>query len=207
MEFQVKKTAKVTQIRVEVTIPIIKQTFRNTFQVYRAPDSWTTGISSRCMDGQHVLFFDFDDVPLNELVDEIKYLQDYYCLSAAYVFEIEKDKSYHVIILDKFNLRKAHKILSSAGSVEWAYQNSALWTRSKEWVLRVIEKGARPIPKFLQLIESKHDIHEISTAHKNFLQKYAEYNRENAVPKKKYKVEDNIIVLPKIKYNTGNRVD
>lgn len=201
MQFEIKTTAKVKQFRFAFDIPIIKRTIRFTTMFYRSPDIWSKGISNRCTDSRYIPFFDFDNHDLKEIRDEIKYLQDFFKLSHAYVFEMDRDKSYHVIILDKFSFLKMYKILQES-STEWAYLNSARMTRGKEWVLRIESKGNRKPPKFVEIIKSPYQVRQISTAHKNFLQKYEHY----LVPKLKYKYEDGITVLPIIKYNTGSRV-
>ncbi len=200
MEFQVKTTPKVKQLRVALNIPFVKRTIRFTVMWYRSPDVWSKGISNRCKDSRYVQFFDFDNHDLIEVIDEIKYLQDQHKLTHAYIFEMDIDKSYHVIMLDKFSFLKTYNILKDS-STEWAYLNSARMTRGKEWVLRTEAKGNRKKPKFVQVVKSKYDIHQISTAHKQYIE--AKY----VVPKLKYKFEDSIIMLAEIRYNTGNRVD
>ena len=202
MEFQVKTTPKVKQFRFQITVPFIKKTFRTIIQYYRSPDTWTYGMTSRCQDGKHILFFDYDHMGLKEIIDEIEYLQEYYSLSHAYIFELDRNKSYHVVILDKFSLKDAYEIQSQSNT-EWAYLNSVRFTRGREWVLRIAEKGNRNPPHFLKVIKSKNQEHQISKAHKNFLQKYEHY----AVPKLSYKKEDTYTRIPIVKYNTGNRVD
>ncbi len=202
MQFEIKTTAKIKQFRFELTIPVINRTFRIIINWYRTPDTWTYGMTSRCMDGRHVLFFDYDHVGFREIADEIRYLQKQFQLSHAYVFELDRDKSYHVVILDKFSLKKAYQIQSES-NVEWAYLNSVRFTRGREWVLRIAEKGERNPPKWKCTIKSPYQKHIISTAHKNFLHKFENYQ----VPMLKYKNEDNITKIPTVKYNTGNRVD
>lgn len=215
MLLEFKTTPKVKQVRLE--FPVFKQTFRLTMQTYRSPDTWTQGIGSRCIDGKHILFFDYDKMPLSEIKDEIKYLQETFQLSNAYIFEIEKNASYHVVILDKFSLRRAFNILNQS-NVEWSYRNSVLLVRGREWVLRTIAKGNRNPPRFLQVLYSKYNFREISTAHKCFLQNPFSANvkegenciellRKYKVPKIFYPREDNISIIPLINYNTGNRVD
>jgi hypothetical protein len=200
MQFEIKTTPKVKQFRFEIQIPFVKKTFRTIFQFYRSPDTWTTGYTSRCMDGKHVLFFDYDHMGLKEIRDELKYLQNYFGLSHAHIFECDRDRSYHAVILDKFPLKEAYKILEQS-NVEWAYLNSVRFTRGREWVLRITEKGKRGAPKYLETIESENSIYEVSTAHKLFLKKY--FGVQNLI----YAKEDNITEIPLVNYNTGNRVD
>ena len=201
MQFEIKTTPKVKQFRFAFDIPIIKRTIRFTTMWYRSPDVWSTGISNRCRDSRYCQFFDYDNHDLIEVIDEIKYLQKQHKLSHAYIFENDIGKSYHVIILDKFSFLKTYEILRDS-STEWAYLNSARMTRGREWILRTESKANRKPPKFIEVIKSPYQVHEISTAHKNFLQKYEHY----LVPKLNYKKEDGLTVLPVIRYNTGNRI-
>lgn len=200
-ETQIKTTPKVKQFRLVFNIPFTKKTIRFTTMVYRSPDTWSRGISNRCKDSRYVQFFDFDNHDLIEVVDEIKYLQAQHKLSHAYIFENDIGKSYHVIMLDKFSFLKTYDVLRDS-STEWAYLNSARLTRGKEWVLRTYSKGERIKPKFLKIIKSKYNLHQISTAHKQYIE-----NKNPEVPKLKYNYEDGIDVLAEISYNTGNRVD
>ncbi len=202
MKLEIKTNHKVQQFRFEFNIPFIKKTFRTIWQFYRSPDTWTYGYTSRCEDGRHVLFLEYDRLDLNQITDEVKYLQEQYDLSHAYVFENDREKSYHIVMLDKFSLKEAYKIIEES-NVEWSYLNSVRFCRGREWVLRTAEKGKRKAPKFHSVIKSKHQVRKISTAHKEFLQKYEGFN----VPKLKYKFEDNIYTIPVVQYNTGNRVD
>lgn len=200
MLFEIKTTPKVQQFRLAFGIPFTKQTMRFIWQFYRTPDTWTFGMTSRCKDGFHVLFFDYDNDNFLGIKDEIQALQEFYKLSTAYVFENDKERSYHVIILDKFPLRKAYKILSNS-NVEWSYTNSVKMIRGHEWVLRSTYKGERNIPKYLGTIESKwNNERQISTAHKIFLEKYY------GVKMKPYLKEDCSKIIPMVWYNTGNRV-
>lgn len=201
MLFEIKTTKKFKQLKICVEIPVIKRTVRLIWHLYHTPDTWTWGYTSRCQDGKHVLFFDFDNLDLDQIEDEINYLQKYYRLSNAFVFECEKDKSYHVVILDKFSLRKAFKILSSSNS-EFAHVNSVKALRGKEWILRAYNKGERPIPKFLKILYSPYNFREISFAHKIFLEKHSDWK----IKMPEYFKEDNNTIIPTVSYNTGNRV-
>lgn len=200
MQFEIKTTPKVKQLRVEFFIPFTKKTFRTIWQFYRTPDTWSVGQTSRCQDGRHVLFFDYDHIGLKEIEDELKYLQETFLLSHAYIFENDQDKSYHAVILDKFSLKEAHSILKES-NVEWAYLESVRFTRGREWVLRIDKKGKRKAPIFLKVLKSKFVEREISKAHKLFLQKWFK------APKFKYFKQDKSTVIPLVNYNTGNRVD
>lgn len=187
------------QTELKFTIPIINRTFRTLFQLYRTPDTWTSGVSSVCENGQHVLFFDYDKVEdLARVENEIRFIQHEFCLSHAYVFATDSN-NFHVIILDKHSLRETFNIIKET-NVDFAFLTSIKLLKGREWVLRIAEKGNRPKPAFIKVLKSIHQQKEISTAHKLFLQKYYGVN------KLKYKFEDNTNVIPLLNYNTGNRV-
>ena len=200
MLFKVSTTKKVQQIIFKLEVPIIKRTFRLMFQLYRTPDTWTSGVSSVCQDGRHVLFFDYDKVEdISRVENEIKFIQDLFQLSHAYIFTTNEGTNFHVIILDKHSLRETYNIIKET-NVDYAFLTSIKIIRGREWILRIAEKGNRPKPRFVKVLKSIHQNHEISTAHKLFLQKYY------GVPKLKYLKEDNNTIIPLVSYNTGNRV-
>lgn len=199
MDFRIKTTPKVKQSWFQFEIPFINRTIRFTVQLYKSPKTWTTGISSRCKDGRHVVFIDYDKQEFKQVFDEIKFLQQTFNLSRAYFFKTGVD-SFHVIFLDKLPLLKVFEILQ-ASNCEWSYLNSVKLVRGREWVLRIAEKGKRKRPRFFCSVHSnKKQKNPISTAHKLFLVKW------HGVQNYKYDLEDNITEIPVIDYTTGNRV-
>ena len=200
MRFGITTSNKMKQFELKFGIPFVQRTFRTIIQLYESPNTWTSGMSSVCKDGRHVLFFDYDKIgDLKRIEDELKFIQDYYNLSHAYIFQTG-DENFHAVILDKHSLRDTFEILKNT-NVDHAFVNSIKFLRGREWILRIAEKGNRPKPVFVKVLKSKYASYEVSTAHKLFLQKYY------SVPKLKYKFEDNITEIPLVNYNTGNRVE
>ena len=199
MEFKINTNGKIKVFALSLNIPIIKNTIRFSTQIYRNPNIFSQGISSRCMDGKHILFFDYDDQDLTQIIDEIKFLQEEFKLSNAYIFELDRPDSYHAIILDKFSISDAYTILKES-NIDYGYRESVKMVRGREWILRSAEKGNRNKPKYLKTIESNYNNKQISTAHKTFLELYYQ------IPTYKYKNEDNILKMAVINYETGNRV-
>jgi len=200
MDFRVTTDFKVKQISFAFKVPFTENTTRFTWQIYRDPNAWCTGIGSQCKDGRHVLFFDYDSKELKQLLGDLQFLQERWHLSNAYIFAMDRENSYHAIILDKFSVSKAYTILRDANS-DPGHRESVKKVRGHEWLLRTSPKGERDRPKWRGILKSKYDEHEISTAHKRFIE--VNYG----VPKLIYKEEDNIDELPVIDYNTGNRTD
>jgi len=168
------------------------------FTIFNTPKVFTTGICSRCKDGKHVIFLDYDHQEINEIYNEIKEIQEKYKLSNAFVFALDRPDSYHVIILDKFNATQAMEIMQET-NVDPDYIGR-IYHKWHEWVLRCEDKGNRKKPVYNSIIPSKYDNHEISTAHKQFLETYY------GIPKIIYLKEDYISELKIVHYNTGNRV-
>lgn len=180
-------------------VPFIRTTFSFQASAYKCPEAITTGISSRCEDGRHILFFDYDNLDISQVEDEIAFLQEFFKLSTAYIFTTGRRDSFHVIIPDKFSVSEAYKILSES-NMDINYLNMVKKVKGRDWVLRVVGKGERAKPKFVELISSKHNERETSTAHLLFMRKYYK------VPLVEYAKEDGLTLLPIISYNTGNRV-
>lgn len=179
-------------------VPFFNKTFRGNLDFYKTPDKFALGIHSRCADGLHVLFFDYDFLTSEEVEADIKRLQKEFMLSSAFVFVLDRLNSYHVIILDKFSLHDAFKIIQQA-NVDAAFMYAPDKLFSREWVLRISSKGNRKSPEFLRLIKSEWNLHQISSAHKKFLEQYY------GVPELQYACLDGLKELPVIRYNTGNR--
>ena len=93
-----------TQLIFKIGIPFTKRTIRFSTILYRTPDEETAGYTSRCKDGKHVIMLDYDGLSLNEVIDEIKFLQKQFRLSNFFIWECDRNDSYHAVCLDKFPL-------------------------------------------------------------------------------------------------------
>lgn len=200
MDFRITSDFKVQQISLAFRIPFTSKVIRTSFQTYRDPNSWCVGIGSQCEDGRHVQFFDYDGKDIKQVIGDILFLQEYFSLPHAYLFQLDRDDSFHVIIPSKLSFSETYRILKNSNS-DWGHQESAKKVRGHEWVLRVGPKGSRSRPRFIGYLKSKHDVHEISTAHKKFIE-----NTYQNVPKLSFMVEDDCLMIPKVNYNTGSRV-
>lgn len=199
-EFKVTTDFKVKQVSLAFRLPFTDKTIRLSAQSYRDPNAWSVGIGSQCIDGRHVLFFDYDSHDLLQVIGDLQFLQNAFKLSHAYIFQMDRPNSYHAIILDKFSVQKAYSILREANS-DPGHRESMKKVRGHEWLLRTGKKGKRGAPVWRGTLKSQYFRRQISTAHKLFIQiKYG-------VPEVEYNNEDGFTQVPKIYYNTGNRVD
>lgn len=166
--------------------------------IVKTPSKKTIGITSYCKDSKHVLFFDFDGNELDEIVFQLKKLQEYYILSNFYIFENDKPNSYHAICLDKFGLYEAIEIIVQT-SADYGFKRAPLRYALKKWVLRCDEKGSRAKPKHLFTLKTNNNRYEKSNAHRNFLK----MNYGIRIGKKGFDKEDE---LDCFEYYTANRI-
>jgi len=139
------------------------------FLATKKPDKVTYGMTSRCKDGKHVIFLDYDGLTKEEVFEEISFLQGYFELGNFYIFQNDSEESFHAICLDKFPLYEAIEIVSQT-SADRGFKKAPLYFKKRRWVLRVAKKGERNKPVYLDVIRSKFDeLKESSTAHRLFM--------------------------------------
>lgn len=169
------------------------------WQFYDSPNSWVVGWSSRTQQGKYVLFQDYDDLELKDVVEELHFLQNRFNLSEYYVFELpDRKNSYHAVCLNTFPINRAYDILKHS-SCDTAFINSVSALRSKEWILRLGGKGNRCPPKYLfQVVPLKESKRQKSSAHATLL-------RKMLIDVPKTGEWDECKKLSIVKYNTANR--
>lgn len=166
--------------------------------LYKTPDVWVHGYSSRTQKGKYVLFHDYDNLTWTDVKNELKFLQKRFNLSDYFVFELDRENSFHAVCLDALTLNEAYEI-QRATSCDLAFIHSIKNLKTKEWVLRISEKGKRSFPEWLTTIKCKGNRVK-SSAHADFL-------RKMGIKVSKKGTWDNCKKISLIKYNTFNRVD
>lgn len=194
--FRISKSKYQTQIELKLFNRIFKFITHKNKEV-----AWTAGIRNYTNQGKVVLFLDYDEILLEEmLIPELKYLQEKYKLSDLYIIKSShKEHSYHVIGLDKLNARTWADILDES-SCDQSYKRTPLILDHSSWVLRITEKGDTQSPKYLMTLKSKYQDREKSKAHYLFLKYH--YNIEMEEPPN---LDDNTI-LGVIKYPTLSNI-
>lgn len=134
------------------------------------------GWTSKCHDGKHIIFMDYDEFPFEEVLDELRDIQKEYDLSDIYIFQMDRENSFHAICLDKFGARPAMKLLGSTNT-DRAFQLSPTAFKNREWVLRLGGKGKRGPPEFLCLLKGKGK-REKSLAHAQALKEWYDIDIE-----------------------------
>lgn len=199
MKIETTSNEKYFSLFIRFKIPFTKKTFRQHFLLYNSPETWVRGYSSRTMNGRYVLFHDYDELDLSTLEQELKYLQNRFKLSDYYVFELDRDNSFHAVCLDTFSLSEAYSIQKQS-SCDKAFINSIKRLKTCEWVLRIGKKGEREAPKYVKTIKSDFNNHVKSTAHAEFLRKWGiKVSKKGEWDKSK--------ILSIIEYDTANRTN
>ena len=110
------------------------------------------GYTSRCEDGQHVLFLDYDMVSPEIVALDMATLKPY--ITHAYVFTTKEETTelgvvgnYHIICIDKFLYHEIFDLMKLT-HCDSLHTNLAKRTRYRAWVLRFTGKGGRSKPQF-----------------------------------------------------------
>ena len=201
MKFETKRADNYTSVFISFKVPLMNKTFRHHSIIYNTPNAWVHGYSSRTEKGRYVLFHDYDNLELDSIISELKYLQKQFKLSNYYLFKLDRENSFHAVCIDTFALNQAYEIQKET-SCDLAFIHSIKNLQTREWILRIGKKGNRQPPQFLTVIKNPFDEREKSSAHKEFLIKFG-------VPKEYFSGAkwDKCKNLALCDYNTANRIE
>jgi hypothetical protein len=149
----------------------------NTISIYKKPQV-LKGVASYCFDGQHVIFLDYDNVPLWLVKQDFKRIQEDFNLPPAYLFTTGEKKegkeifgSYHIICLAKFTPSKVYEIISKT-HCDSNFMSMPLRNKYRNWILRTSDKKTKGRPTYLRVIGENTNLDkEVSFAHFVFLSK------------------------------------
>lgn len=136
-------------------------------KISKERSEWIAGIGNRCADGNYVIFLDYDNVPYDYIIEELKTLSEKYCLGNGYIFKT--GNGFHVVFLEKFCLGNLLDIMNHT-ACDKSYIDVPLMYGRKVWVLRQTQKGGKDILYFAKF-HSKFDGGIKSRAHAKFLKK------------------------------------
>lgn len=147
-------------------------TFHLKLQHFKTPIAPTTGVSPRIPHStEFVTFLDYDNITDERLVDELFYLQELFHLGDFHVFATN-EFGRHVVCIDRLPLREELEVVYNS-TCDYNFQRGIRINEYRTWVLRALEKGNRPKPKYLYPIESSYDGQRLqSEAHGLFLLRY-----------------------------------
>lgn len=128
------------------------------------PNIHTLGLVSRCNDGMHCLFLDYDDVMLSVVLKEVRMLQRKFKIGTAVILATYEDFNvsgdaygrYHVIFPSKHRFIHASHMMKET-SCDANFKRVPQYFNHRAWVLRVLPKYANGWEK---LVERPH-FHDI----------------------------------------------
>jgi hypothetical protein len=148
-----------------------------TVSIYKKPQI-LKGVASYCADGKHVVFLDYDNVPLWLVEQDFSIIQEEFNLPPSYLFTTGQKKqngevfgNYHIICLAKFKPAEVYNIVSST-HCDINFMSMPQRNKYRNWILRTSDKKNKGRPTFLGLIgKDKYLNTEASLAHLIFLKK------------------------------------
>lgn len=142
------------------------------YQLMRIPIEATAGMSARIKyTTEFVIFLDYDNIKDERLVEELTYLQELFGLGDFHVFATS-EFGRHAVCIDRFPLREALDVVYNS-TCDAMFKRGIHMNEFRTWILRALEKGDRPKPKYLYLVESPYNGKRLqSQAHGEFLQRH-----------------------------------
>lgn len=147
--------------------------FKLLFRTHKDLDQYVAGITNKCRDGRYCTFLDYDDVPMEWVVEEAKLLTDLFYIGDMHVFKTTN--GFHVINTTKLFLRDLVDIMRNS-SCDDAYKWVPLKRARKVWTLRTTEKDGNK-PEYIMTVRGNNlPENEQSKPHNDILRKI--YNIE-----------------------------
>ena len=116
------------------------------FGIFNSRNAWKHGITNRCKDGKFVIFLDYDNVPLEWILDELTHLMPDLNIGDTHIFKT--GKGYHVVNTEKRSFAQILNIMHMT-SADPNYINVPLKYGKKTWTLRISHKKGKPKIRYL----------------------------------------------------------
>jgi hypothetical protein len=159
--------------------------WRFTLTMYLA--THTHGVNSNLPDGNHILMWDFDDVPLKDVDKALRFIQREYDLPQIYL--LHSGKANHFLAYCFKRLRFEYTISIIAMTPEVCYNFFRFGVMRKYFTLRIDKKEGRK-PHLLYIIPSpvKEDVALSELEHFTFYETCTDNNprRIITIPPKRY---------------------
>lgn len=99
------------------------------------------GVNSNLESGEHILMWDFDDVPLCEVKEALRTVRARYMLSDIHILRTKEPDNYIAYCFTSVEWRQAVEILASTLNVDWQFFRFGVYRG--HFTLRVTPKGER----------------------------------------------------------------
>lgn len=128
---------------------------------------YPVGTYSLCEDGKHVVFIDYDNLPINIINAELLSLQKDFNLGTFYLFETSKG-NYFALCLDKVSIGEYESILQWA-NCDANFRHGYKYNSMNSFVMRLTPKKEKSDIRLKQIIPFI-SLREKSNAHRLLLQ-------------------------------------
>jgi len=108
------------------------------------------GVNSELEDGRHILMWDFDEIPLENVKDALRVVQSRYCLSDIHICRTKEPDNYIAYCFTAGSWRRTVEIVACTEFVDWQFLRFGVYRG--HFTLRVTPKGEREI-KFCDRLE------------------------------------------------------
>lgn len=160
------------------------------------------GVGNRCENGEYILFLDYDETPMEWIIEEIRLLQSRYSyeLGTAYLFTTKH--GHHVVFLERHPLGKIIEMLDMT-SCDKHYKNIPMNYGRKLWVLRQspkLDEHMKYLGRLTNYHREDYDIDQteypkgfplLSSAHKKYFQELFNIP-DKEFPKETYDNDDKL---------------
>jgi len=169
--------------------------FKYTIGFYCVKTIQVDGMTSRCVDRKNIIFWDFEDTELDNVVKALEKVAKEYNLNKIHIFQSGKRNSYRAICTEKFKFfKEVIRIVMNTAYTDVAFVKWSL-IRFK-FTIRISPKEKEEI-YYIRTIENPEGYNrENSLAHSLIL------NRLYKVPMPHY--TDNLKKFTHVKYDTAN---
>src|SRR3990172_790436 len=155
------------------------------FKVDGWPNQKTVGITSKCEDGSHVLFADYDNTLFSEVMEDIKHVQNRYgvgncivlCNSEKYDSNGKQIGNYLLCFPVRLHFHKVREIMQCM-RIDKRFIECCMRTPQKSWAIRIAAKHDRktgniikPVPRFKCLVPGVMR-HKVDADHLNFFRRF-----------------------------------
>lgn len=159
---------------------------------------WTKGCTNKTIDLRFIPFFDYDNMRLSYVKEELKVLQEQFDLGDLPIFKSSKN-SYQAVGFSKLSLNEFQNVLMHS-SCDYAYiQFPKYLPFAKSYVLRQFSKGNTKRPEFVCNLERKTEREQSTAHHKYFKILYPNIKTELTKP-------DGLQRLTMVDYPTGTNI-
>lgn len=116
-----------------------------------APVTDIIGVNSTLPEGDHIVMWDFDEVPLEEITFELRWLQVKYNLPNIYIFNTGKPDHYIAYCFKAMPWKASVEIVAGTLAVDPNFFKYGVYR--EHWTLRVTPKEGRK-PKLIKILHS-----------------------------------------------------